>query len=494
MIVTCKLQGGLGNQLFQLATAYAVAKENNCELNFCNKIWCNNRESYFDSAFDHITHTLTEEQIQSFENQTYARELNEPVKSITKDTCLAGYFQHTKYFDKYKMDIVKWLFPGSKLNHKALSTVVRMRQDSMKTVGIQVRRGDYVALGHALPVSYFRKVILNNSFIDDKTIFLVTTDDIEWCKTNLNFLPREKSLILQEDNITQMLALSLCEYLIISNSTFSWWAAYMNSGANKIFYPEGWAIDIPNDSKWIQVSRQDEIQSNLIAHMIKHDCPCTYVKFGDGEYIAMNYQDGQSNQMNCDNTTYTTNLKDSLHSVASYLLSKPDVFVGKWHHEDVTNYLQTKVMHPINWCSYHLLLFHDSSDFDDQHRDIWRAVKYSSRKKLYICNPFNIEKSKTLLKINHHVMIHPTNWFETSYMDVLQECYQFAQHDEKVMILVSAGMGAKVLIAHLHQYFKDAIILDVGSALDYVLREKPSRHHQFQNYKLEMLQYFFAAL
>ena len=76
------------------------------------------------------------------------------------------------------------------------------------------------------------------------TLFLVFSDDIEWCKLNFNkkntgidnylFIERQSS---EED----LILMSLCANNIICNSTFSWWAAWLNKNLDKkVIAPREW--------------------------------------------------------------------------------------------------------------------------------------------------------------------------------------------------------------------------------------------------------------
>ena len=66
----------------------------------------------------------------------------------------------------------------------------------------------------------------------DKT-FVIFSDDIEWCKQNLDFIG-SKFFISGNKDYEDMYLMSLCNNNIITNSTFSWWGAWLNKNENKI--------------------------------------------------------------------------------------------------------------------------------------------------------------------------------------------------------------------------------------------------------------------
>ena len=81
----------------------------------------------------------------------------------------------------------------------------------------------------------------------DGCVFLVFSDDIEWCKSNIkaNYIE-----YVQYDENIDLILMSKCDHNIISNSSFSWWAAWLNKNENKIIkYPNIWfGKDGPQDT------------------------------------------------------------------------------------------------------------------------------------------------------------------------------------------------------------------------------------------------------
>lgn len=112
------------------------------------------------------------------------------------------------------------------------------------TVGISVRRGDYLGLPHRHPFvgkAYLRQAI--ESF-DSSVCFIVCSDDIPWCKTffsETSFPGRTFRFIAGETVLIQLFIHTFCTHNIISNSTFSWWGAYLNvTPGQRIIFPSMW--------------------------------------------------------------------------------------------------------------------------------------------------------------------------------------------------------------------------------------------------------------
>ena len=104
---------------------------------------------------------------------------------------------------------------------------------------MHVRRGDYLKFKDTHPpcsVEYYNQAI---SSFSESSIFLVISDDIEWCKEN--FLGDKFYFVEGNEDYIDLYLMSLCKNNIIANSSFSWWAAWLNRNKEKIVIaPEKW--------------------------------------------------------------------------------------------------------------------------------------------------------------------------------------------------------------------------------------------------------------
>jgi hypothetical protein len=122
-----------------------------------------------------------------------------------------------------------------------------------KSASIHVRRGDYVSnikasLVHEVcDLEYFRNAISIVEKNQSGSTFFIFTDDVEWVKNN--FIG-DKFRIVSENNMNHFEELSLmtrCQNNIISNSSFSWWAAWLNANDNKfVIAPKKWFKNVQN--------------------------------------------------------------------------------------------------------------------------------------------------------------------------------------------------------------------------------------------------------
>jgi hypothetical protein len=146
-----------------------------------------------------------------------------------------GYFQSESYFEKYSENI-KSLFSPTYDFKKGI--INKFPFDKQITV-VNVRRGDYLHSPNYHPVVTPEYVYKAVEKIPNTEFYLIASDDLDWCKENIN-LPN--TIYLEGyKSYEQLWILSMCKNFIISNSSFSWWAAYLSDYKDKIVVaPETW--------------------------------------------------------------------------------------------------------------------------------------------------------------------------------------------------------------------------------------------------------------
>ena len=234
-MVGCYLQGGLGNNMFQIAAAHSLALDNN-DISVFNgdnvgQVHKNINE-YKDNIFKNVN-------IQK--NPKYKKTYNEPFFNFNgikymDGLLLVGYFQSEKYFKHNKKEIIKLFYP----NEKHIQHIKEKYEKILdkKTCSIHVRRGDYLNLPNHHPVctlEYYNRAI--ELMTVDK--FVVFSDDIHWCREN--FIGDKFIFIEGNSDYIDLWLMSFCDNNIIANSSFSWWGAWLNKNENKkIISPETW--------------------------------------------------------------------------------------------------------------------------------------------------------------------------------------------------------------------------------------------------------------
>jgi hypothetical protein len=211
-----------------------------------------------------------------------------------------------------------------------------------------------------------------------------------------------------------------------------------------------------------------------IIKYIEQNIPFVFAKFGDGEY----YASIKANGGNCDGTPYTQKLGDGIIESFKYLTDLPNVYIGKWlDFKGVADYFQSLTTNTVNWENYNIFISRSRDEFLNRALPYFKAIRNAKQEKIYICNETMVNRSKEILNIDRHVVIHPVNWFEADYENILQSAIKTVQQPDNVIIMTSAGMGAKILIADLRRYFPNAIILDIGSAIDFLCSHRRSRDY-----------------
>lgn len=165
---------------------------------------------------------------------------------------LDGYWQDIRYFkniedklrEDFKFDIEK--INLNKKNHEILKKIT-----NSTSVSIHIRRGDYLnneyydKFGAVCSLDYYKKAIqiINNKYTNIN--YFIFSNDIDWCKKNLklknvNYIDWNTG----SESYMDMYIMSKCKHNILANSSFSWWAAWLNDhGDKEVICPSPWFFD-----------------------------------------------------------------------------------------------------------------------------------------------------------------------------------------------------------------------------------------------------------
>lgn len=237
-ISTSKLMGGLGNYLFQIASAYAVALRDGktyvCDVSD-EQIIHKSSSTYATNIFRkiHLINGISD--CTSVPQVDFSfREL----PKIDKNTKLIGYFQSEKFFKAYRKEILE-LF---QIDTKTLTYLKEKYEEVLKsnTCSIHVRRGDYLNVQdyHKIQdLEYYRQAIER---IGTTKHYVIFSDDIEWCEQNFDFL-ETKTFVKGNLDYQDLYLMSYCKDNIICSSSFSWWGAWLNENIEKtVIAPKTW--------------------------------------------------------------------------------------------------------------------------------------------------------------------------------------------------------------------------------------------------------------
>jgi len=279
-MIAVRLMGGLGNQMFQYAIARKLSLKNRTNLVmdlifFENIAEVDTFREYELDCFK-INPTFLEHTKRPRENpepiyvgaKGILRKLKHLAKGIAwniyrephhsfdsnvlsrkNNTYLIGFWQTEKYFKDIRPTLLKDFEFVTKPSSK--NRVMLNKIEAGPSISLHVRRGDYVSNIHANKFhgtkdsTYYQKAlkIIEKEQPDTYTVF-VFSDDIEWCKKNI--LLKQKTVYVSgnKKGFEDMRLMSSCSHNIIANSSFSWWAAWLNQNKHKIVVgPKVWFND-----------------------------------------------------------------------------------------------------------------------------------------------------------------------------------------------------------------------------------------------------------
>lgn len=279
MNIIVQLQGGLGNQLFQYATARAQSHQHQTSLLL--------DQSWFSRSYDDVT--PRELQISALNTKGALISLDSPHKKPnrirrvlqklwpinpfiyseqtqysfdpslikapsfkTQTLYLMGYWQSFRYFDSIKKILQSEISPKAPLDAHYQNYLKKIQASN--SVMVHVRRGDYVHLANAAKIhgfiglDYYTKgmsILLNNN---PETHFFIFSDDLAWVKANLPHQDKAtfiKTLETSDAVIQELELMTHCQNHLIANSSLSWWAAWLAKNSNNtVICPSRWTNDI----------------------------------------------------------------------------------------------------------------------------------------------------------------------------------------------------------------------------------------------------------
>ena len=275
-MIIVALKGGLGNQMFQYATARGICKGNEkvvLDLSFLKKhsIGTNSftPRSYELSIFSEINARLASNllyrilygsnlifkigrKLFHLKVKKVAQHENEFVTALQnghRSIYLDGYFQSEKYFFHIRKELLEeFKFPGLAENDlDALNVLTKIRSIRNATA-IHVRRGDYLKpliqeYHGVMPISYFKNAIDKIEALVSDPYYFIFSDDPLWCAENFKFIDDRMEIVDSKDSKNawkDMFLMSQCEHHIISNSSFGWWGAWLSSRGGYKFAPLRW--------------------------------------------------------------------------------------------------------------------------------------------------------------------------------------------------------------------------------------------------------------
>lgn len=282
-MIVARMDGGLGNQMFQYALASILGQKNSATILL--------DKSFFDQTEKRLGHTPRKFELSVFNNSytftsttdllffkqlsvfnklrrelriNYPKMYHEPsfrydekALGLKTPVYIKGFFQSYKYFIGHEKLIRElFTFPIASLDTVNKELIITIKNTN--AIAIHIRRGDYVNdlttqqyHGNCGLDYYLEAIALVATKVTDMKLFFFS-DDSEWVKEQFKSLPYSKIFVDHnngENSWKDMLLMCSCKHNIIANSSFSWWAAWLNGNSEKIVIaPKKWFAVIKNDT------------------------------------------------------------------------------------------------------------------------------------------------------------------------------------------------------------------------------------------------------
>ena len=291
MISIC-LKGGMGNQMFQYAFGLKLAHELNTELKLDlsslldrskgdfvyrdydlpvfdveNKFLVS--PSFLKTFYKIRSSTLSKilrNQIKK--NKNYIREDQfhfqpELLEKPINETIYEGWFQSPKYFEGIEDKVREHFKFRNKILPESQSLYHEIK--STNSICLNVRRTDFLKVDNLNTTSkeYFLESAQEMASRVDNSNFFIFSDDVSWCRENIKLDFPSKIVDYNHKGFkfsNYMQLMSACKHFIIPNSSFAWWAVWLNQDPTKIVIaPKNWFNDSSIDTsdlvpaEWIRM-------------------------------------------------------------------------------------------------------------------------------------------------------------------------------------------------------------------------------------------------
>jgi hypothetical protein len=281
-----KLNGGLGNQMFQFAFSVALQKTFGGELVYDFSFFSENidpniatKRTYELNEFNIDCNSAEEEDMGKIEPLEFESKLQKRLWKIFQAKMFRpkgnefvqkasekfypflfedagfyyynGYFQNEQYFQNVRKELLEKFSLKNPIDEKNQAVLNEIK--STNSISLHVRRGDYVTLESASAfhgvcgLDYYKKAIDFLSKKIENPHFFIFSDDMDWVKENLKInFPCTYVDFNGAKGWLDMNLMKNCKHNIVANSSFSWWGAWLNENQQKIVIaPKIWFAQKP---------------------------------------------------------------------------------------------------------------------------------------------------------------------------------------------------------------------------------------------------------
>jgi len=268
-MITIKIKGGLGNQMFQYATARALSLFNDTSMILDISSYNNPRRKYpypfVLDKFNIANNRGKSKDARLIKERIFAWDIDLIQKFGNENVILDGYWQAEEYFKQYRNVILKEFILKEEYITTQLLAMEERITGNKEPIFMHIRRNEIVVDVAARKAHekkkknyYIRALSMMNKWFPDSLIVGVS-DDYQWMKNEFGEVI-DVTLEKFTDYETIYL-MSKCKHSIIANSSFSWWGSWLINNPNKIIIvPNQWTIDRNNSNiniipfEWIKLN------------------------------------------------------------------------------------------------------------------------------------------------------------------------------------------------------------------------------------------------
>jgi hypothetical protein len=244
-----QMMGGLGNQMFEIATCYAHARRTGRTPIFSGRTNC--KRSTYWTSFLHRCSGFVAEQQAALTGGCHWHEPHFRYHTIPADvTSLGGYFQSSRYFADCSGDIRTLFDPHPDIKAAVAERYAELLTADGRDAGcvVHVRRTDYLSAAAFHVVcdkAWYARALaeMDRQRAGQATRYLIFSDDLAWCRAPEQadlWGERDVVFIDEADDCRALHLMSQFRAFVIANSSFSWWATWLLPTNKTVIAPNRW--------------------------------------------------------------------------------------------------------------------------------------------------------------------------------------------------------------------------------------------------------------
>lgn len=271
-MITTRIMGGMGNQMFQYAMGRNIAITHSTDLNL--DISSFDKDSMRSYSLG-LWKGITAKTIQGTGHLPWVKEIGMPynidlVASIPDNCYLNGFWQTERYFSQIAPLLRTEFTPALPIPSRSKDIETHIKSEGNKSAFLTVRRSDYTHSDYhgVLPFEYYLQAC---KIIADKVVdphFFVFSDEPDWVKNYFklpyrmtvggNYNQTTGDKLGRED--AEIWLMKQCKHAVMANSSYSWWGAWLNPDPDRIVVgPKRWFLNSPENpcdiipERWIKI-------------------------------------------------------------------------------------------------------------------------------------------------------------------------------------------------------------------------------------------------